>query len=188
MSKYFKKFEGKNLFLSPVNTEDYITYTSWMNDLKVTVGLGNTTMNVSTLSEKEFIEKLAKDGHNFAIVHKQPENLIGNCSIFNINNMHGTAEVGLFIGDEQYRSKGYGQEALELLLCYGFKILNLNNIMLRVFSFNEMAIKSYKNAGFKEFGRRTHAFKINGKRFDEVYMEIMAQSFNSECLSDRLPS
>lgn len=58
--------------------------------------------------------------------------------------------VGIFIGDENNRSNGYGTEALKLLLDYGFNYLNLNNIMLAVKSFNERAIKCYEKVGFKE--------------------------------------
>ena len=74
----------------------------------------------------------------------EDDKLIGNCSIHEIDQLRQCAEVGLFIGDEENRNKGYGKEVLNLLLNYGFDYLNLNNIMLKVFSFNERAINCYK--------------------------------------------
>ena len=62
----------------------------------------------------------------------------------NINNINRTAELGVFIGDNDHLSCGYGSEAIMLILDYGFNFLNLNNIMLRVFDFNIRAIKAYK--------------------------------------------
>ena len=52
--------------------------------------------------------------------------------------------MGVFIGDKKNRGKGIGKESIKLILEYGFKILNLNNVMLNVFSFNEKAIEAYK--------------------------------------------
>lgn len=185
--KYFRKLEGERLFLSPISMDDLEQYTAWMNDLSMTINLGNASAPISLASEKEYLEKLAREGHNYAIILKSSEMLIGNCSLFNINPVNRTAEVGIFIGDEKHRGQGYGTEALELLLVYGFKILNLNNIMLKVFSFNQRAIKSYEKAGFRVFGRRSQAYFVNGKYYDEVMMEALAQDFSSNLLDDVLP-
>jgi RimJ/RimL family protein N-acetyltransferase len=90
-----------------------------------------------------------------------------------VDQIRQCAEVGLLIGEEENRSKGYGEEVLKLLLDYGFQYLNLNNVMLRVFSFNERAIQCYKKVGFKEMGRRRQSYYLKGKFHDEVYMDIL---------------
>ncbi|HOQ75070.1 MAG TPA: GNAT family protein [Thermoclostridium sp.] len=185
--RYFSKLVGENILLSPINIDDLEQYTAWLNDLSITINLGNASTPISLASEKEFLEKLTREGHNYAIVLKENETLIGNCSLFNINPIHRTAETGIFIGDEKHRGKGYGTEAMMLLLAYGFKVLNLNNIMLKVFSFNQRAIKSYEKAGFRVIGRRSQAYQVNGKHYDEVFMEILAQDFRSTLLDDVLP-
>lgn len=184
--RYFKKIEGDNVFLSPVNVDDFEVYTKWINDLTTSSCLGNSSVIYSLVSEKELLDGMVKNGYNFAIVLKEGEKLLGNASISNIKQIHRTAEVGLFIGDEENRGKGYGTEALELLLCYGFKILNLNNIMLKVFSFNTRAIKSYQKVGFKQFGKRTNSYFLNGTYHDEIYMEILATHFDSKKLDEKI--
>ena len=63
------------------------------------------------------------------------------------------------------------------LLCKIVEYLNLNNIMLQVYSFNKRAIKSYKKAGFKEFGRRHNVITIKNKLYDEIYMEILKEDY-----------
>lgn len=50
--KYFKKIEGRNLYLSPISEEDVIKYTEWMNDFKVTDGINMSTKLIDIKSEK----------------------------------------------------------------------------------------------------------------------------------------
>ncbi|WBW97337.1 GNAT family N-acetyltransferase [Oceanirhabdus sp. W0125-5] len=185
--RYFKKLEGERLYLSPINVEDYEIYTKWMNDLNVTINLGNFAKNFSKSKEKESVERLANEESNFAIVLKEGDKLIGNCSLFSINNIHRRADLGIFIGEEEHRGNGYGVEAIELILSHGFRVLGLNNVILRVFSFNERAIRAYEKIGFKEIGRRREAFYINNKYYDVIYMDIIQREYKCKYLDDILP-
>lgn len=168
--KYYKKLVGSRIYLSPMNVEDAETYVKWLNDLNVTDGLGTSSKITSLESEKEWICQNSGQ-YQFAIVRLEDDKLIGNCGFQEIDQLRQCADVGLFIGDEENRNKGYGQDVLKLLLDYGFNYLNFNNIMLRVFSFNERAINCYKKVGFKEIGRRRQAYYLNGRFYDQVYMD-----------------
>ena len=140
--KYFKKIEGEKVYLSPMNLEDIEKYVKWMNDFSTTDGLGSSSKVTTFESERAWlINNMDKKEQQFAIVLKETDELIGNCGFVDINHLHQRGEVGLFIGEEENRSKGYGTEALSLLVEYGFNYLNLKNIMLKVFSFNKRAIK-----------------------------------------------
>lgn len=178
--RYFKKMVGENIYLSPINVEDYEIYTKWMNDSSVTDNIGSTQKVTTLEKEKEWLENNNKEnGFTFAIVTNE-DKLIGNCSLFDIDFINGKATLGIFIGDEKYRNKGLGKEAINLLIGYGFNTLNLNNIMLTVFSFNERAIKCYKKVGFKEFGRRRGDTLKNNKRYDTIYMDIIREEYYKE--------
>ena len=185
--RYFKKLNGRKVYLSPMNPEDYPIYAKWINDLEISRGLGNSTANYSLPKEKEVVEKIASEGHNYAIVNAKDDSLLGNCSLFDIDQTHNKAELGIFIGDKENHNKGYGKEAVLLMLSYGFKVLNLNNIILKVYSFNENAISAYARCGFKEIGRRHESYLMNGKYYDDVYMEILRKDFQSDYLNSQLP-
>jgi len=87
--------------------------------------------------------------------------------------------LGIVIGEKGYWGKGYGQDAVRLLLDYGFNLLNLNSVMLGTFSFNQRAIHCYKKVGFKEIGRRRQARIIAGTAYDNVLMDILAEEFHN---------
>ncbi|MGM0602913.1 MAG: GNAT family N-acetyltransferase [Bacillota bacterium] len=175
--RYFKKVEGERIYLSPINPDDAEKYTEWFNDLELTVNLLQSNMLISPGKEKEILEKLSKEGYNFAIVEKENDRLLGNCSLMDVDHVHRTSELGIFIGDKDYHSKGYGTEALNLLLDYAFNILNLKNVMLKVHAFNKRAVKCYRKVGFKVIGKRRSAFEIAGKRHDEILMDILKEEF-----------
>ena len=170
--KYLKKIMGKRVYLSPMNIEDVETYVRWLNDFSVTDGLGTSGIVTSIESEKEWIIKNSNQ-YQFAIVDLENDKLIGNCGIQEIDQGRQCAEIGLFIGDEENRNKGYGEEVMNLLLDYAFDYLNINNIMLKVFSFNERAICCYKKVGFKEIGRRRQAYYLKGKVYDQIFMDVL---------------
>lgn len=177
--KYFRKIESERLYLSPINVDDYEIYTKWANDKRVMLNLGAYGNLLSANAEKEFLEKLSKEKYNFSIVLNSDE-LIGSISLMNPDYINQNAELGIFIGEEKNRGKGYGTEAIIAILNFGFNVLNLNNIMLKVYEFNECGIKAYKKAGFKEFGRRHKDFYYNNKYYDSIYMEILRSDFNEK--------
>ena len=51
------------------------------------------------------------------------------------------------IGDKSVQGKGYGKEVTELLLYYGFMILNLNKMTAGAMSDNKASIKSNEKVG-----------------------------------------
>ena len=174
---YFKKIAGRRVYLSPMCTGDLEQYTKWLNDSAVSDGLGNSAKVISIEREKEALDEMVKSGFNFAIVRTEDDKLIGNLGLFDINHIHRNAQCGIFIGDEENRNKGYGQEALTLLLEYGFSTLNLNNVLLKVFSFNESAIACYRKVGFTEVGRRRNSHFLHGRYYDDVHMDILPDEF-----------
>jgi RimJ/RimL family protein N-acetyltransferase len=177
--KYFKKIIGERIYLSPINTEDCETYTKWLNDIEICENLGNYAQLLTIGEEKKWLEEFSSKNHNYAIVLHNGDIMIGNIGFIDIDNISRTGTVGLFIGDKEYHNKGYGTEALKLILNYAFKTLNLNNAMLCVHSNNERGIACYKKVGFKEIGRRREAKYIDGKYVDIVYMDIIAREYLS---------
>jgi RimJ/RimL family protein N-acetyltransferase len=147
--------------------------------------LGQAAKCISLESEKKALEHMTSEGHNFAVVLKEEDRLIGNASVFDIQQIHQQAEIGLFIGEAEDRGRGYGQETVKLLVDYGFRYLNLNNIMLKVFSANTIAINAYTKCGFKEIGRRTRCYFVENKWHDEIFMEILRGSLDKGLESDR---
>lgn len=175
--KYFPKMMGTRLYLSPMREEDAPIYVKWLNDKNISENIGLDSKVITLAFEKKWISDNL-DGYIFAIVLKETDELIGNISLNDVDLIHRSASLGIFIGEENNRGCGYGKEAIKLILDYGFNNLNLNNIMLRVYSFNKRAIKVYESLGFKTFGIRHKSHYFKGKFYDEIHMEVLKEQYS----------
>ena len=187
--KYFKKLIGERIYLSPKGTseEEIQKFTEWLNDFQITDYLGRSGQITTLNTEKEWLENATQNSGNreFNIISINNDKLIGTVSLEKLDRISRSAVLGIFIGDENFRNNGFGTEAINLLLEYGFKYLNLNNIKLDLIEFNERALKCYKKCGFKEYGRRRKSEFVNGKYYDTIEMDILAEEFLEDCIRNK---
>jgi diamine N-acetyltransferase len=98
---------------------------------------------------------------------------IGNCGFHNLDWRCRSAEVGIMIGEKNYWNRGYGTDAMRLLLKHGFGTLNLNRIYLYVYQNNPRAIRTYEKAGFVHEGVRRQAAYKDGQYIDILMMSVL---------------
>lgn len=133
--------------------------------------------------EGEFDENAKKggrDGTHFAI--EADGKLIGQCGLYGFDEFRGTAhrcELGIAIGDKDYWGKGYGREAISLLIDYAFTHWNMQRVGLQTMSTNERAIRSYRAVGFVEEGRLRRHVWSNGNYGDTVCMSILREEWQA---------
>jgi len=110
---------------------------------------------------------------SFMVRTVQDDRLIGFVAIHGIewNNRTGLLAIG--IGGVNDRGKGYGREAIHLILKYAFYELNLHRVGLDVISYNKVAIELYKKMGFQIEGCMREAVQRDGKYFDRIIMGIL---------------
>ena len=172
--------EGKLVRLRRYEKRDLEEVMSWVNDEEVKVFLGSIlTLPVSRVAQEQWIEHAAKGSstdQTFAIETLVGEYL-GGCSLGHIDWIDRNAEAGIVIGKKQYWGKGYGSDAMRVMLRMAFENMNLHRVALRVFSFNQRAVKSYENCGFKQEGVQRETRFVNGKFEDAVMMGILEQEY-----------
>ena len=187
--QYFKKLIGDRIYLSPkgVSEESVKKYTEWMNDFNVTDYIGRTDQIVTLTGEKEWLENCAKntDNREFDIGELNSNKLVGTISLGQFSWVNRSSVLGIFIGDKDFRDNGYGTEAINLLLEYGFKYLNLHSIRLDLIAINERAHKCYLKCGFKDTGRSRDAIFLNGKYYDELHMDILESEFDGDYIRNK---
>jgi RimJ/RimL family protein N-acetyltransferase len=157
---------GTLVALGPFLPAHARAYATWLQDPEIAV-LGQGTFTAR--SPEAIIAGLSTPPPTEVVfaVYALPELvLIGETLLQHIDVRHGTAEFGITLGRKDYWGRGYGTEATRPVLDYGFRFLNLHNILLLVTSYNPRAQRAYAKAGFR--GRR-------GKRIAHGLIRLRCQ-------------
>ncbi|MBL7068263.1 MAG: GNAT family N-acetyltransferase [Candidatus Omnitrophica bacterium] len=166
---------GKRVYLRSLNPDDLEKgYLGWINDPETNRFLMSGIFPTSRDKLWGYYEKVTNSNNDviFAIIVKKNDKYIGNIKIGGIDWVNRTAHCGRMIGDKKYRGKGYGTEALKLVIDYAFNTLNLNRIYNAIVADNMGAIKSCGKVGMKREGIFSQARFVDGKYKDIVQVSI----------------
>ena len=178
-------FQGNKVALGPLSSKLNSLYQRWNNDFFI--NRATSSMRPVVLEEQvQAVEKYSKDKNYifFTIYTKETLQPIGITYLSNITARN--AEFSIVIGESQFHGQGYGTEATQLMLEYAFFVLGLHNVMLKVFEYNQAGIQAYSKAGFKIIGRRREVKWLNGRLWDDVFMECLSTEFKSEYINKYL--
>lgn len=168
---------GTKVSLGPLRREWMPHYQHWLNDFDMIKLIDrrfrpHTTEWITTWYERHAAG--TGDSLIFTIIENKGFRPIGNIALQDIDYRNRTAELGIYVGDTASRGHGFGSEATTLLINFAFRVLGLQNVMLRVYEYNEAAIRVYQKAGFREFGRRHRSQFMDGRFWDVILMECLA--------------
>ena len=166
------KVIGKRIYLRELTIDDARQeYCDWLNDAKINQYL--ITKN-STLEElKEYIQKQIDNPNSLFVgmFDKKNDQHIGNIKLEPIVWKKRKAWLGVLIGNKNYWCKGFGTEAMELIIDYSCTSLKLDSIELDVSSENKVALKMYEKVGFKIRKTNKNALSDKGELTDKIIME-----------------
>ena len=173
--------DGENVRLGPLKKEYIPLYVKWFNNPEMLQYL----MMIRPLTrenEEEWYANAIKNQNAvfFAIllIDGGKDHLIGNCAV-KIDWKNKLGHLGITIGEKDNWGKGYGTEAMQLLVNYCFQTLNMHKVELNVYDFNTRAIKSYTKLDFKKEGCNRKSHYVNGKYVDLITMGILKDEWKS---------
>jgi len=166
--------KGKLIGLKTLRKEDADIATPMFQNMELITYLSTRRRPETVESEAAFFDRVLKNEEgeiHFGIFELKGDRYVGGVSLMHINpNNHAT--LGVAINDPACWNKGYGTEAVQLMVEYGMFFMNLHNIRLGFFGYNARARRAYEKAGFKEVGRFRGTVMLAGKRYDDVWMDI----------------
>ncbi|HEV2169455.1 MAG TPA: GNAT family protein [Candidatus Binatus sp.] len=176
--------EGKLVRLRAYERSDLDSIMKWINDEEVTDFLagGMLTYPVSSITEEKFIEAAAHSSDtekSFAIETLADRKYLGGVSFHAINWLNRSAGLGITIGDKSFWGKGYGTDAMRVMMRLGFDKMNLHRLWLHVYDYNQRAIASYEKCGFKHEGALREDRFYRGKYHDTIVMGILESEYRA---------
>ena len=126
--------------------------------------------------KEHFEKRMEADSPNrysFSIRTLADDRLIGFVGLYLPQPSGCDAWVGISIGERELWGKGYGTDAMRLILRYAFHELNLHHVSLALHEYNTRAYRSYEKAGFRPEGRMRQDQLREGRRTDTLFMGIL---------------
>jgi len=165
------------VYLRLLSRDDLEKTYIWMNEPEIMATMGRHQF-IEKEEQKKWFDAQVIDNSKFifAICLQVDDTHIGNISLSEIDYINRNGRYAIFIEEKQYRDKGYGRFATEIILDYAFNYLNLHKIYLKTSATNESAIKMYEKMGFIEEGvLREHEY-IAGEYVDKIFFSYFKNS------------
>lgn len=175
--------EGERVRLRKIERTDLPLLHRWLNDRDLMAWARFSPDHMVSLSalEKEFERELAGEGHeatHFIVEDRPTARAIGWCVMRTWDRKHVSTNVGIGLGEKELWGKGYGTEAMELLLEIVFDHEGWHRAELWTLAKNERAIKSFEKSGFRTVGREREATFHSGAYHDIVLMEQLKSEWD----------
>jgi diamine N-acetyltransferase len=170
---------GEKVNLRPVEREDLKRLQEIERDVElVTLASGAWYPMPLAAMEKEFDKHLEEEERSWFAIEADGK-LIGSIGLHHRSRRDSTAALGIGIHDREYVGKGYGRDAIRLMLDWGFRNQNYRRIWLDALASNERAIRAYRACGFVEEGRLRQHYYCDGAYHDAVVMGLLRSEWEA---------
>lgn len=181
-------FEGQDIVFGPIDYETHPEIESkWTHDAEFM-----RLMEIKPIrplspemvkKQYESIEKEMDEDKNlyyFTLRTRETNQFIGKAAIEWINWTNGNGFLRLGIGESGYLHKGYGSQALKMLLRFAFNELNLYRVTAVVPAYNEGAMRLFQKFGFVEEVRRRKAIQRDTEVWDLVSFGLLNSEWRDQ--------
>jgi len=169
----------KRVRLRPVEESDLTQFQRWLADDELRKWLGSVNEQPSVAEEFDWYVSKRQDPDTLLwSIESADGALLGNVEL-RLRPLDRRAEVGIGIFDRGEWGKGYGTEAMQLVLDYAFGELKLNRVQLATDLSNARAIRSYEKCGFIREGLLREHRQIDGQPSDSVAMAVLLSDWEA---------
>ena len=170
--------EGERVLLRKLERSDLPVLHRWLNDEGLMAWARFSPDHMMSLAavEKEYEKELAgeeRERTTFSIEDIASGKPLGWCVVRTWDRKHVNADLGIALGEKELWGKGYGTEAMHLLLTIVFDHQGWHRAELWTLAANERAIRSFEKCGFRKEGTAKEAAYYGGSYHDLVVMALL---------------
>jgi RimJ/RimL family protein N-acetyltransferase len=175
-------FTGRLVRLAAPRPDDHEAFARWSEDdayLRVMDNDPARPVSAEAHAARETPFLNAPNSFMFRVRTLEDDVLIGVVALGPVEWMHQCAMLGIAIGDPAYWGKGYGSDAIGLMLKYAFHELNLYRVWLTTIAYNTRAVRAFEKAGFKPEGAWRDMIHRDGRRFDVLHFGMLRHEWEA---------
>ncbi|WP_406684151.1 GNAT family N-acetyltransferase [Seonamhaeicola sp. MEBiC1930] len=168
--------KGEHIYLRAIEPEDLEFIHAVENDESIWE-VSNTQTPYSKFLIKQYIENAHQDIYEVKqlrlVISSYDNTPLGMIDIFDFDFKNSRAGIGILVKDSDNRGRGYGSEALKLLISYCFNHLNLNQLFCNISEDNHVSVKMFEKQGFKQVGLKKDWNFINNSYKSEYLFQLI---------------
>ena len=171
---------GKMVYLRILEETDILRTQQWINDPELNELMGY--LPITRRQQEQWYETTVGSTRKFvfAVCTQEDDEHIGNVSLGNIDYINSNGMLAVFLAAPEKRSRGFGTEAVLLLLEFAFRRLNLHSVYLKTSDYLTDAIRFYSKIGFVQEGvLRQHEYK-QGRFVDKLLFSMLRSEFEGK--------
>lgn len=175
-------FYGERVRLTALRPDDAQTVARWYEDGEFARLFDASAAHPKTEGAiSKWMDAAERDQNVYALAIRflYNDEIIGYVEIDGIQWTHRVGWLAIGIGSPSHRSKGYGTEAMQLMMRFAFQELNLHRLQLTVFSYNEPAMRMYERLGFQREGTFREFLLRDGRRHDMLLYGLLASEWEA---------
>jgi RimJ/RimL family protein N-acetyltransferase len=184
MVKFMVKGEhmltGERVALRPVERGDLGFLRDLANDPTVRANVVGWDWPLSLHAQEQWFERGTESDHaRRFLIETLDGSPIGLTGLWDIDWRNRTAMSAIKIGGSgDVRGKGYGREALRLMMDFAFRDAGLHRITAQIFAFNQPSLALYLNAEgwVKEGVSRKHVWR-DGEYHDIIQLGVLREDY-----------
>lgn len=171
------RLEGELVLLRPRVDDDLALFARWHGNPDVRHWLHMSEMPNQTLEvERQRWQIARNDPTRVSFVIETLEGVpIGNIVLIGVDVAHRRAELGIAIGEKGDWGRGYGTDAIRVILRFAFEVLNLRRVELITDIDNERGIRAYEKCGFVREGVLRAKRLRYGEPLDMLIMSVLRE-------------
>jgi RimJ/RimL family protein N-acetyltransferase len=173
---------GELVYLRPGERSDIPLFVRWLSDARTTRNLLIRSPIGEAIEERWFDTMLEHHGRErwfFVICRLVDGRPVGSLDLHDLDQINGSAGIGIAIGDPADTGQGYGTDALRVLVRFGFDELRLVRLWLDVYDENEGARRVYERLGFVHEATFRHGLFRRGRFMDVHRLGLLREEWDA---------
>ena len=172
-----KEIRGKNVVLRAQKEEDAGFFAYWYNQPQVMFQCGFTEPTDEENEKNAIIRHRTEEDSVWFTITDPDGNIIGETGLLRMWPAWHCTDLSIIIPDPAAQNKGYGTEAIRLMLDLAFEQYEMNRVSIGVVGLNTGALAFYRKIGFRQEGIQEQGYYYNNEYSDFVMMRILRQEW-----------
>lgn len=179
---------GRLVYLRPGERADIPLFVRWLSDAGTTRNLAIRSPIGQAMEERWFETMLDHHGRErwfFVICRLEDDRQVGSLDLHAVDLTNGSAGIGIAIGDPSDTGRGYGSDAMAVLIRFAFDELRLERVWLDVYDENTGARRVYERLGFVHEATFRRGLYRRGAFIDVLRMGLLRDEWHAGAARDR---